>query len=207
MYSLTNFTSVLLLYTIGYNLADSEFLYIDMGLILFIAFFFSQTDSFPVLDLKAPTHKLIGWRPILSLAFHTLLTFSIQYFAFLFVQKQPWYEKFYEEVYGQGYLGPYENSSVFIVSLFQYNTAGLIFSVGMPYRKAIYSNKPLFIFLLLSTLMNIFLGLNEFKFVTKVIVMRIIPDLKFRFLIILIAVIHFLIAFLFETFLFQDIFI
>ena len=55
--------------------------------------------------------------------------------------------------------------------------------------------------------MNIFLGLNEFKFVTKVIVMRIIPDLKFRFLIILIAVIHFLIAFLFETFLFQDIFI
>lgn len=206
MYSLTNFISVILLYSIGYLLSDSEFLYIDMGLVTFIAFFFSQTEAFPFLDTKAPTNKLIALRPIGSLAFHTLLTFGIQFFAMYYSQIQPWYERFCEEMYMKGYLGPYENSAVFIVSLFQYITAGVIFSKGVPYRKNIFSNKFLFIFLVLATLVNIFLGLNSFKFVTKIIVMRFIPDFKFRLVIIGLAVIHFFISYLFESFFFDDVY-
>lgn len=127
MYSLTNFISVILLYSIGYLLSDSEFLYIDICLVTFIAFFFSQTEAFPVLDMKAPSNKLIAIRPISSLVFHTILTFLIQSFAFYYVQQQQWYESFVEEISMVGYLGPYENTAVFTVSLFQYITAGIIF--------------------------------------------------------------------------------
>lgn len=187
-------------------MSDSEFLYIDMGLVTFIAFFFSQTEAFPVLDIIPPTNKLIAWKPICSLAFHTLLTFFIQFFAFYHVQIQPWYEKFCEDIYIKGYLGPYENSSVFIVSLFQYITAGVIFSKGIPYRKNIFTNKFLTVFLALATLLNLFLGLNSFKFVTNVIVMRFLPDLKFKLIIIGLAVVHFFISFMFENFLFDEVY-
>ena len=203
MYSLTNFISVILLYSIGCLLTDSEFLYIDMGLVTFIAFFFGQTEAFPVLDIRAPSNKLIAIRPIASLVFHTFLTFFVQLFAFQYVKLQPWYESFAEEITTAGYLGPYENSAVFTVSLFQYITAGVIFSKGMPYRKNIFTNKLLIFFILFSTLINLFLGLNQFKFVLNVIVMRFIPDLKFRFVIIGLSVIHFFIAFLFESFVFD----
>jgi len=45
-YSLTQFTSVLILYSIESNLTDMQFLFIDLFLITFFAFFFGRTESY-----------------------------------------------------------------------------------------------------------------------------------------------------------------
>ena len=44
-YSLTQFTSVLILYSINSNLTDFQFLYIDLFLITVFAFFFGMTEA------------------------------------------------------------------------------------------------------------------------------------------------------------------
>lgn len=44
-YSLTQFTSVLILYSIDSNLTDIQFLYIDLFLITFLAFFFGKAEA------------------------------------------------------------------------------------------------------------------------------------------------------------------
>ncbi len=45
-YSLTQFTSVLVLYSIESNLTDIQFLYIDLFLITTFAFFFGMTEAY-----------------------------------------------------------------------------------------------------------------------------------------------------------------
>ena len=45
-YSLTQFTSVLILYSIESNLTDIQFLYVDLFLITFFAFFFGMTEGY-----------------------------------------------------------------------------------------------------------------------------------------------------------------
>ena len=45
-YSLTQYASVLLLYEIGSNLSDIEYLYIDLFLITVFAFFFGLTKAY-----------------------------------------------------------------------------------------------------------------------------------------------------------------
>ncbi|CAF0820069.1 unnamed protein product [Brachionus calyciflorus] len=136
MYSLTQFISVILLYTDQKTLADMQFLYIDMVLITFIAFFFSRNKPFQHLDKKAPSNKLIAFRPIGSLIFHTIFLFMIQCFIMVYVQQQPWYEVTESQT-----IASYEVTSVFLVSTFQYLTEAIIFSNGLPYRRSIFSNK------------------------------------------------------------------
>lgn len=64
MYSLTQFTSVIILYTINGGITDFEFLYIDLILATFLGFTFSRTEPYPDLYKKAPQNKLISMRPI-----------------------------------------------------------------------------------------------------------------------------------------------
>ena len=46
-YSITQFTSVIILYSIDSNLSDLQFLYIDLFLITVFAFFFGLTEAYP----------------------------------------------------------------------------------------------------------------------------------------------------------------
>lgn len=56
-YSLTQFTSVLILYSINSNLSDIQFLYIDLFLITIFAFFFGLTEAY---DGRKEKRRLIG---------------------------------------------------------------------------------------------------------------------------------------------------
>ena len=141
MYSLTQFTSVIILYSINAGITDFEFLYIDLILATLMAFVFSQTEPYPDLYKKAPQNKLIGVRPIGSLIGHMFIILAVQLFTFFFIKSQTWFEAYEDsENKEEKNFQSYENTALFIVSMYQYVTEAVIFSKGAPYRRSIFSN-------------------------------------------------------------------
>ena len=96
-YSLTQFVSVLLLYSIDSNLADIQFLYIDLFLITTFAFFFGITEAYEGdLDPHPPMKSLISLTPITSLILQLAIIIGFQarvinYFMIFVVSKITWF--------------------------------------------------------------------------------------------------------------------
>lgn len=198
MYSLTQFISVILLYTDGNNLSDGQFLYIDLVLITILAFLFSKNKPFRQLHWRPPSNKLIAWRPIFSLLFHTIFIFLIQFYVFIYVKFQPWYQKKEKRN-----IGTYEGTSLFIISSFQYITEAVIFSAGFPHRRTIFRNKLFISYILLSFFLNILIGITKYKILNYCLFLIDFPSFKHNLMLFQISVIHFFVSFLIETFLFD----
>lgn len=90
-YSLMQFASVLILYSIDNNLTDIEFLYIDLFVITTFAFVLGRVESFngPLFP-RAPQSSLLSSAPILSLLGQMIVAISAQLFSFYFVQQCSW---------------------------------------------------------------------------------------------------------------------
>lgn len=66
---------------------------------------------------------------------------AIQILTFYFVKSQTWFEAYEDsENKDEKNFTSYENTAVFLVSMFQYITEAIIFSKGAPYRRSIFSN-------------------------------------------------------------------
>ncbi len=196
MYSLTQSISIIILLSIDSYLSDMQFLYIDLILITFIAFFFSKNAPFKAVSLKQPMNKLISWRPIGSIVFHTLIMFVFQYFTFNYVRFQPWYSFYNKNI-------SLESTAMFCVSIHQYVTEAIIFSKGLPYRKNLFKNKLFIFFILLAVVMNLVINFNLIKSFYSFLELIEMP-FKFCLILLGISVVNFLISYLFETFLFDD---
>jgi len=156
-YSLTQFTSVLILYSIESNLTDLQFLYVDLFLITFFAFFFGRTESYEgPLAPRPPMKSLISLTPITSILLQLAAIIGFQVAAFEYVKTKSWFVPFdvdntayvntsaqstYEDTtIDDSEVACFENYAVFAVSAFQYIVLAVAFSKSRPYRKYIYTN-------------------------------------------------------------------
>src|SRR4051812_2195935 len=95
VYSLTQFSTVIILYMIQSNLSDLQFLYIDLFLISVFALFFGRTDPFEgTLVKKPPSASLMSAPPIASIFLHMASIVITQCVAFSYVTVQPWYSAY-----------------------------------------------------------------------------------------------------------------
>ena len=149
-----------------------------------------------------------------------IIILAIQLFTFYYVKWQPWFEAYEDSPNkDEKNFASYENTAVFCVSMFQYISEAVIFSKGAPYRRSIFSNVWFVVMLVFMTafsvvillvpyapLLDFFTVINTFfscvksKFILLFLFkMRLIPDVKFRLIILGISIIHFFVAFLFEV--------
>ncbi|GAA5912394.1 hypothetical protein JCM5296_001717 [Sporobolomyces johnsonii] len=147
LYSLIQFTTVSLLYAIASTLGDFQFLYIDLFLILPIAVTMGRTEPFPRIHPKRPTANLISKKVLTSLIGQIVITSGFQIFTFFFIRTRDWYVP---PVIDPDELDivSYENTSLFLISSFQYILVAAVFCVGPPYRKPLYTNRWLVLALL-----------------------------------------------------------
>jgi cation-transporting ATPase 13A2 len=140
-YSLTQFISVMLLYSIESNLTDIEFLYIDLFIISIFAFFFGKTEAYEgPLNKIPPLTSLISVTPILSLLAQILIVSVFQYASLWNLRQMDWFVPFNATGNSKDDVGCMENYTIFIVSSIQYIILAVVFSKGRPYRKAIWTN-------------------------------------------------------------------
>ncbi|KAI1285205.1 Polyamine-transporting ATPase 13A3 [Halotydeus destructor] len=198
-YSICQFTSVIILYTLYTNLTDMQYLYEDLFLISLFCVLFGRTESFKNLSKKPPPSSLIGLTPLISLVLQILLILSFQLMAVIFLQRQPWY-RVHVPTNDEDY-ACHDNYAVFAVSVFQFITLAVVFSKGAPYRKAIFTNVTFTLSLVVMTVFTIYLVvlphqwlIDAFQFGMDDVTM------VFRYLLVGLAAINFVLAMLSESF-------
>uniref|UniRef100_A0A3P9NLQ9 Polyamine-transporting ATPase 13A3 n=1 Tax=Poecilia reticulata TaxID=8081 RepID=A0A3P9NLQ9_POERE len=162
LYSIIQYISVILLYWILSNLGDFQFLFIDLVIILIIAFTMSLNPAWKDLVRQRPPSSLISGPLLCSVLTQILTCLAFQVLAFYLVQQQSWYETWTPQSDACNVSRPssfsdrrngttshdhknirnYENTSLFYVSSFQYLAVAIVFSKGKPFRQPSYKNWP-----------------------------------------------------------------
>ncbi|KAL0966747.1 hypothetical protein UPYG_G00299650 [Umbra pygmaea] len=161
LYSIIQYLSVTLLYSILSNLGDFQFLFIDLAIILVIVFTMSLNPAWKDLVARCPPSSLISGPLLVSVLTQIITCLTFQVLAFVWVQKQSWYHKWTPLsnacnvsspglIHNPNVTSPvdhknirnYENTTLFYVSSFQYLAVAIIFSKGKPFRQPSYKNWP-----------------------------------------------------------------
>ncbi|KAL1265956.1 hypothetical protein QQF64_003983, partial [Cirrhinus molitorella] len=166
LYSIIQCLSVALLYSIGSNLGDFQFLFIDIAIILLIVFTMSLNSAWKELVARRPPSGLVSGPLLFSVLTQILICLGFQIMAFLMIQKLDWYSK-PDPIYNCSV--PYHmessmnsteeeaeesitndvNTTLFFVSSFQYLIVAIVFSKGKPFRQPSYKNWPFVISVLI----------------------------------------------------------
>ncbi|XP_070775193.1 polyamine-transporting ATPase 13A3-like [Enoplosus armatus] len=161
LYSIIQYLSVTLLYSILSNLGDFQFLFIDIAIILIIAFTMSLNPAWKELVWRRPPSSLISGPLLCSVLTQILTCLVFQVLAFLLVRQQSWYETWTPQSdacnvsssslshslnvttpHDHKNIRNYENTTLFYVSSFQYLAVAIGFSKGKPFRQPSYKNWP-----------------------------------------------------------------
>ncbi|KAL6713089.1 hypothetical protein ACLMJK_009210 [Lecanora helva] len=151
LYSAIQFTTVSFLYASASNLGDFQFLFIDIFLVLPVAIFMGWTGAYPALSRKRPTASLVSRKVLTPLLGQVLLCILIQAIAFEYVQKQSWFKPPHLDKEKSNIVNS-ENTTLFLVSCFQYVFSGVVLSVGPPFRQTMRNNLP-FVVTIVTTLL------------------------------------------------------
>ena len=151
LYSLIQFFIVTLLLIFGSYLSDFQFLTSDLFIIFPLAFFMALTAPYPTLTHHYPISSLLTFPIIVSILLQTIITFAFQLGGrMVLAATNTWYERDCELDEESGDVVPcVDNSVYFLISHFQYLTCAIAFSVSKPFRKGLYTNIWLMIYLVL----------------------------------------------------------
>lgn len=205
-YSLCQFVSVMILYSIDSNLTDLEFLYIDLFIISIFAFFFGRTRAYSgKLVKETPLNSLISLSPILSLLLQLMLLILFQVLAFEHVQMQPWYTPYNHTMHEEGKddVGCVENYAVFTISSFQYIILALVFSKGPPYRQSVFSNYGFILSALLMIAFSTYLTVDPLTILTDSFELVLPKTYEFRYILLGYALANFIFSIIVEYFIIE----
>ncbi|XP_075802716.1 polyamine-transporting ATPase 13A2 isoform X4 [Microtus pennsylvanicus] len=198
LYSLTQFISVLILYTVNTNLGDLQFLAIDLVITTTIAVLMSRTGPALTLVRARPPGALLSVPVLGSLLLQVALVAGIQLGGYFLVITQPWFVPLNRTVPAPENLPNYENTVVFSLSSFQYLILAAAVSKGAPFRQPLYTNVPFLVALALlgSVLVGLILvpGLLQGP-----LGLRNIADSSFKLLLLGLVAFNFVGAFMLES--------
>lgn len=206
LYSAIQFVSVSLLYSVGSNLGDFQFLWIDLFLILPIAIFMAWSKPYGVLSKKRPTANLVSRKVLVPLLGNIAVFTAFQLGIWYLARKeshQPWYVAPIlgasdEEVEST------ENTTLFGASCFQYIFTAIILAQGRPYRQPIYKNVPFCLSIIVTWLLSMFiLDLDETTWAGRLMNMTFTPR-WFEGQVMLLIMINFAMCWLGEVYVFPQ---
>lgn len=198
LYSLTQFISVLILYTINTNLGDVQFLAIDLGITTTVAVLMSRTGPALELGRARPPGALLSVPVLSSLLLQVALVAGVQLGGYFLAAAQPWFVPLNKTVPAPDNLPNYENTVVFSVSSFQYLILAAAVSKGAPFRRPLYTNVPFLVALALlgSILVGLLLAPGLLQ---GPLALRDITDTCFKLLLLGLVACNFVGAFMLES--------
>ncbi|KAM8796346.1 polyamine-transporting ATPase 13A2 [Eudromia elegans] len=199
LYSLVQFVSVLLLYTINTNLSDFQFLFFDLIITTTVAVLMGRTGPAKELGVARPQGALISVLVLGSLLLQTALLITVQVLSYFITVSQSWYVPLNSTVTAPQNLPNYENTVLFCVTGFQYLILAVAMSKGYPFREPLYTN-VLFLLVLVALFgLMVWLTLYPLGFPKTLLKLQAIDDLNFKLLLLGVATLNFFAAFVLET--------
>ncbi|XP_038671734.1 probable cation-transporting ATPase 13A3 isoform X2 [Scyliorhinus canicula] len=213
LYSIIQYLSVTLLYSMLSNLGDLQFLFIDLAIILFIVFTMSLNAAWKELDPQKPPSGLISASLICSVLSQICISAVFQTTGFFMVKQQTWYEVWTPNSdacspsklnltlennntypYDEKNIRNYENITVFFISCFQYLIVAIVFCKGKPFRQPGYKNYPFVVTVILLHTFMFFIMMFPAEVIDQALQLVCVPynwRLTMLFLILLNAVVSF----------------
>ncbi|XP_064894196.1 polyamine-transporting ATPase 13A2 isoform X9 [Columba livia] len=199
LYSLVQFVSVLLLYTINTNLSDFQFLFFDLIITTTVAVLMGRTGPAQDLGVERPQGALISVLVLGSLLLQTTLLITVQVLSYFVTVSQSWFVPLNSTVTAPQNLPNYENTVLFCITGFQYLILAVAMSKGYPFREPLYTNVLFLVVLILLFGLMVWLTLYPLGFPKTLLKLQSIDDLNFKLLLLGIAVLNFFAAFVLET--------
>lgn len=202
LYSAIQFVTVSFMYSLGSNLGDFQFLWIDLFLIIPIAIFMGWAEPYPRLCVKRPTANLVSGKVLVPLMGEIIILGTFQFLTWCLVQRTDWY---HPPIRGgdDSHVQSSDNTVLFVISCFQYIFIAVILSVGPPYRKSMLENRPFLVTLVATVLCTIgimFLPIDSF--LGRLMDLDYV-SLQFKGLIVALALANIIISYLAERWIFQ----
>ena len=187
-YSLCQFISIVFLKTIGTNLTDFQYLYIDLFLTCSLSAVFGLTHPHPgPLYKRPPLMSLISLAPIASLLIQVFLIALFQGSSIIAIYQQDWFET-YRATHNvsaliSGDFPCHEDYAIFTVSIFQYIFLALAFSKGKPYRKPFITNGFFVLLLVAATAFSLFILIEPSEVIRNWLELKM-PPFNFRMIVL-----------------------
>uniref|UniRef100_A0A8B9I8Y6 Polyamine-transporting ATPase 13A3 n=1 Tax=Anser brachyrhynchus TaxID=132585 RepID=A0A8B9I8Y6_9AVES len=157
LYSIIQYISVTLLYSILSNLGDFQFLFIDLAIILVVVFTMSLNPAWKELVARRPPSGLISGPLLCSVLSQIIICLAFQTFGFFWVKQHvkclccsacnildatntSSAHDGNETHQDEHNIKNYENTTLFFISSFQYLIVAIVFSKGKPFRQPCYKN-------------------------------------------------------------------
>ncbi|KAL0227920.1 hypothetical protein RCL1_004063 [Eukaryota sp. TZLM3-RCL] len=196
LYSIIQFITVLVLYRIGSNLGDWQFLWIDLFLIIPLAVAMARGKPAKTLSKQKVPSRLVSTRVLTSLFFHVIFITISQVFVQSVLVKQSWFVPL-DPLPDDHNILCFENSVAFLYSNLQYTAVAVAINVAKPHKKSNLTN-PLFVFLCLFTLIGGVFIVIQHTFISEILQLRSDIPFGFRIFILEMAIVYFVGSFLFE---------
>ncbi|KAI3357136.1 hypothetical protein L3Q82_015599, partial [Scortum barcoo] len=198
LYSLIQFSAVLILYTVKTTMSDLEFLFCDIAVVTLLAIVMGKGGPSQELYPHRPPASLLALPVLGSLFIHTCVIVLGQLAALFITTSQDWYIPLNSTVFGTVNLPNMENTSVFSLSGFQYIIMAVVVTKGYPHKKPLYHNVLFLGFLVvlfgLMTWLVVYPGP-----VCQIFKLYDISDMNFKMLLVAVAALNFLTCFLVEA--------
>lgn len=202
LYSAIQFVTVSIMYSLGSNLGDFQFLWIDLFLIIPIAVFMGWAEPYPRLCVKRPTANLVSRKVLVPLMGEIVILAFFQFLTWRLVQQADWY---HPPLRGgdDSQVQSSDSTVLFIISCFQYIFIAVILSVGPPYRKPMVENRPFLLTLLVTVLFTIAIMFMPVDSWFGQLMDLDYVSLQFKGLIVALAVANIIVSYLAEHWVFQ----
>jgi len=142
LYSMTQFTTAILITFNQSFLGNWQYLYEDLWIVFPLVILLGRSRSAKKLSRKRPSGKLFSVFNLSSTLSHILLTVAFQIIIDVRLQRKSWYYTIDNK--GNDPFGSnssiFETTSLFLYANFQYLTSGYIFSLGRRWKQPIYTN-------------------------------------------------------------------
>ncbi|XP_008264910.1 polyamine-transporting ATPase 13A3 isoform X2 [Oryctolagus cuniculus] len=220
LYSIIQYFSVTLLYSILSNLGDFQFLFIDLAIILVVVFTMSLNPAWKELVAQRPPSGLISGALLFSVLSQIIICIGFQSLGFFWVKQQPWYEVWHphsdacnttrslywnsshldnETELDTRNIQNYENTTVFFISSFQYLIVAIAFSKGKPFRQPCYKNYFFVVSVIMLYVFILFIMLHPVASIDQVLQIVCVPY-QWRITMLIIVVVNALVSIMVESF-------
>ncbi|XP_063772479.1 probable cation-transporting ATPase 13A5 [Pseudophryne corroboree] len=223
MFGLVEYTNTLLLYWQRNIFGNNQWLIHDFAIVFAIFFTMSSTPAYPKLAKYRPPGQMISPPMLFSVIFNVLYTIAMQTYAFVMVQRQPWYNQ--TNIYSacnaenkslnynltnvlihesnQANYESFESTTLWLITCVHLVILSFIFSKGKPFRMPLYTNYLFVAILTIEATFTIFFIFADFRSFYLVLELVCTP-ISWRIHIIVLLAICLVVLFLVEEFILDN---
>jgi len=184
----------------GLKPSDPQYLYVDIFISLIPAITFGNCAGNPEVVKKKPVKKLLGIVPLVSMFTFLIIHLLMNIETLIYCKSQPWFTNF---VYtpGKSEVPPtYEVTALFSNCVFSVMAAVVVFSEGSPFRRPLYTNKILTVFLSAMFIFSCFVIISPTKLLETWLNLKLAPIIYYQIMLVGIGIAHSLLSYLLEVY-------